>query len=138
MESAAISVEVVLATTATVLLAGASFAWRLAMRELGDKADAYVEHELSDVERRLDRTERLARTAFETIHGDDDRPEDDGYVIQSTKERERLRRDVEEVKRTLGRIEQEQSLHNDHMARLFNAVVAELDIDLGAQGEADE
>mgnify|MGYP002338588157 CR=1 FL=1 len=120
-----------LGVVVTVVLAVSGFAWRITMNKIDNKADRNVEKAVEEIESDLDETRQIASAAFATIHGDEDRPEDNGFVVQSRKERDRLHDEMEEVKSAVDRIESEQDKHNRRMNRIIDAMADRMGIPLG-------
>lgn len=101
------------------------------------KADSDIESDIKairdDVESLYDmhrETRRLAEAAYATVHGDEDRPEDTGFIIESKERWDSLESDISGLSQSVARLQAAQERHQRKMEATLDAMVDELDLDI--------
>lgn len=93
-------------------------------------ADARIEHRVRELGEAHTETRRLAEAAYTSVHGDEDRPEDIGFIVRAKERRRRLERDVSDLRDAVDRIERLQREHNNRVKEAFRVLDDNIDGDI--------
>ena len=119
--------------TILTTLAGAVLGWgfKVLRDEINDveegAADAAYERRVEDLESAHSETRRLAEAAYTSVHGDEDRPEDIGFIVEAKERRQQLEDDVAELRESVARVERLQRDHNERVREAFRVLDNNID-----------
>lgn len=119
--------------TILTTLAGAVLGWgfKVLRDEINDvedgAADAAYERRVEDLEEAHSETRRLAEAAYTSVHGDEDRPEDIGFIVEAKERRQQLEDDVAELRESVARVERLQRDHNERVREAFRVLDNNID-----------
>lgn len=128
----------VIAAGAAVSIAVAGYLRWSVYNDIDSKADAHYEDKVERLESRHEETRRLAEASYATVHGDEDRPTDTGFVVESKERWERLEAEIEHLSRSVDQLEQAQERHQHKTETILDAVADELDVDIMFRGGEEE
>lgn len=100
-----------------------------------DKAPAEVEDRVDQLQQSHRETRRLAEASYATVHGDSDRPEDTGFLVESKERWDDLESDIDRLSESVERLERTQQRHQQKTEVILDAVADEMDIDLMFRGD---
>jgi hypothetical protein len=131
---AVVGVEVLAVAVVTIATAVLGWGYRRVQDDIDEveqgSADASYERRVENLEERHGETRRMAEAAYSGVYGDEDRPEDDGFVVESRESRRQLEEDMAALQEAVSRIEDAQNRHNRAVEAAFESLSEEVDADV--------
>jgi hypothetical protein len=112
----------VLTLLVTIAIAVAGWAYKSVRRDIDQKADAGYERRVEELETQTEAALAIAQTAYSSVYGADERPDDTGFLGQYQNRLERVEGRQEEMMRRLDGLEADRSLHADRMEEVMREV----------------
>jgi len=133
-QAGVVGVGVVLTILVSVASAAGGFAYRRIQEDISEaeegSADASYEGRVERLEDRHGETRRMAEAAYSGVYGDDDRPQDDGFMVESRESRQQLEDNMAALQEAVERIERAQNRHNRAVEAAFETISEEVDADV--------